>query len=404
MKEPREPTTQIPLLDLKAQYHTIRDEVRQAIDEVLESQHFILGPAVRRFEEEAASFLQCRATIGVASGSDALLLSLMALGIGSGDAVVVPPFTFFSTASAITRVGATPIFVDIDPESCLIDLKALAAIVDGRCQPHPKGPGLLEKKSHLQVKAILPVHLFGQSCPMGALLPLTEKYHLWIIEDVAQAFGAWVSLPDGVSKAAGTVGGVGCFSFFPSKILGGVGDGGLVATNHSELAEKIRMLRVHGQNSKYHHQLLGINSRLDSIQAAVLSVKLRYIERWCAERIERARLYQDLFAATGLVGDRIIGLPSLGTGKSHVFNYYVVRVQRRDELRGYLAEHGIQTEVYYPLPLHLQPSFAQLGYHTGDLPNAELVSSQVLALPMYPELAPKGQEVVVQKIVDFYRQ
>ncbi len=394
----------VPILDLKAQYHGIRAEVRQAIDEVLESQLFILGSVVQRFEEQAASYLQCSAAIGVASGSDALLLSLMALGIGASHAVLVPPFTFFSTVSSIMRLGATPIFVDIDPESCLMDPSEVETALEERSRPHPDGQGLIELKSQRQIKALLPVHLFGRSCSMAPLLSLARRHHLHIVEDVAQAFGAHVLLSQGVSKPAGTVGDLGCFSFFPTKNLGGIGDGGLVVTDRRELAEKVRMLRVHGASSKYHHEAVGLNSRLDAIQAAVLSVKLRHLNQWCEQRIQRARIYQSLLSATGLVGNKIMSLPALGDGKSHVFNHYVIRVQQRDDLKRYLGEHGIHAGVYYPLPLHLQPCFAHLGHRKGDFPNSELVASQVLALPIYPELTSEQQETVVQKVTDFYRR
>lgn len=377
----------IPLLDLKAQYRRIGAEVRRAIEEVLDSQRFILGSVVEEFEDEAASYLECVSAVGVASGSDALLLSLMALGVGPGDRVVVPAFTFFSTASAATRLGATPVFVDVDAEACLIDPKEVERVLEER-----------------PAKAVLPVHLFGRSCPMAELMALAKKYRLHIVEDAAQAFGAQVRLSPQVSKAAGTVGDAGCFSFFPTKTLGGIGDGGLVASDNGELGKKIRMLRVHGQNSKYHHELVGLNSRLDAIQAAVLRVKLRYIDQWCRERIERAKLYNDLFAATGLVGSEVISLPPVSENRSHVFNYYVIQVRRRDELREYLGQNGIQTEVYYPLPLHLQPCFSFLGYRKGDFPRAELASSRVVALPMYPELAPTEQEFVVEKVRAFYRR
>lgn len=394
----------IPLLDLKAQYQSIRTEVRQAIDEVLESQQFILGPTVKRFEAQAATHLQCGAAIGVASGSDALLLSLMALGIGAGDAVLVPTFTFFSTVSSITRLGATPIFVDIDPESCLLDVKKVEAFLEERCKPHPDGQGWIESASQRRIKAILPVHLFGQSCSMAPLVAIARRYHLRIVEDVAQAFGARALLSPGVAKPAGTIGDLGCFSFFPTKTLGGIGDGGLVVSDQKDLADRVRMLRVHGANSKYHHQAVGLNSRLDAIQAAVLMVKLRHVDEWCEERIERARRYQKLFSETGLVGEQIIGLPPSSSGKGHVFNYYVIRVEQRDDLWRYLGKRGIQTEVYYPLPLHLQPCFAHLGYHKGNFPNAELAAAQVLTLPMYPELTPEQQEVVVWESRNFYRK
>lgn len=394
----------IPLLDLKAQYRRIGAEVRQSIDEVLESQQFILGPVVDRFEEQAASYLRSAAAIGVASGSDALLLSLTALGIGAGHAVLVPPFTFFSTVSSVTRLGATPIFVDIDPDTSLIDPEAVEFFLEQRCRPHPDGRGLIDPKSQCQIKAILPVHLFGQSCSMESLTSMAERHHLHIVEDVAQAFGARATPSAGNSKAAGTIGDLGCFSFFPTKTLGGLGDGGLVVADKKELAEKVRILRVHGQSSRYHHQAVGLNSRLDAIQAAVLSVKLRYIDQWCEERIQRARLYRELFSATGLVERQILKLPLLREGRSHVFNYYVVHAQRRDHLKRYLAEHEIQSEVYYPLPLHLQPCFAYLGYRKGDLPHSELTASKVLALPIYPELTPEQQETVVQTVADFYRR
>ncbi len=394
----------VPLLDLKAQYLGIKDEVRQAIDEVLESQQFILGPGVQRFEDQVASYLQCGAAIGVASGSDALLLSLMALGIGPGNAVLVPPFTFFSTVSAITRLGATPMFVDIAPQSCLMDPKEVEAVLAERCRPNPDGRGLIDTKTQRQIKAMLPVHLFGQCCSMAPLVSLAHRHQLHIVEDVAQAFGARAWLSEGVSKAAGTIGDLGCFSFFPTKNLGGIGDGGLAVTDDKELADKVRMLRVHGQNSKYHHEAVGLNSRLDALQAAILSVKLRYIDQWCEERTQRARFYQSLFSATGLVGDKIVSLPALGDGRSHVFNQYVIRVQQRDGLKQYLDKEGIQTAIYYPLPLHLQPCFSYLGYDSRDFPNSELVASQVLALPMFPELTSEHQEAVAQKITEFFRK
>ena len=239
---------------------------------------------------------------------------------------------------------------------------------------------------------------------MAPLVAVAQRYQLRIVEDVAQAFGARAPLAPGVARPAGTIGDLGCYSFFPTKTLGGMGDGGLVASNQQELADKVRMLRVHGENSKSHHQEIGLNSRLDAIQAAVLMVKLRHIDQWCEERIERARLYQSLFSATGLVGNQIISLPSLSSGKGHVFNCYVIRVRQRDALKRYLDEQGIQTEIYYPLPLHLQPCFSHLGGRRGDFSNSEQAASQVLALPMYPELPLEQQEMVVEEIKNFYRQ
>src|SRR5258706_851091 len=287
----------IPILDLQAQYQTIRDEARRAIDEVLESQQFVLGPAVEKFEREAAAYLGGKHAVGVASGSDALLLALMALGIGPGDGVIVPPFTFFATVSAITRLGATPLFADIDPESVLLDVKQVETLLTDR------------KKPVARIQAVLPVHLFGRIAPMAELAALAAAHSLHIVEDVAQAFGARAG-----AKAAGAIGDLGCFSFFPSKNLGGAGDGGLILTDRPELAEKLRLLRAHGESSKYRHELVGLNSRLDSIQAALLSVKLRRIDAWCEERIRRAGRYGELFRAAGLVGNGVRAVPAAGAG------------------------------------------------------------------------------------------
>lgn len=389
----------VPFLDLKAQYREIKIEIRQEIDQVLESQAFILGTGVRRFEERVASYLTCRHAIGVASGSDALLLSLMVLGVGPGDGVLVPSFTFFATASCIVRLGATPVFVDVDPQSCLIAPSEVELLLEKGCQPSPSGEGTLHRRSKSRLKVLIPVHLFGQSCSMSDLCSLAERHRLRIVEDAAQAFGCQASLNQG-----GTLGDLGCFSFFPSKTLGGIGDGGLVVTNQDDLAAEVRRLRVHGQDSCYHHEAVGINSRLDVIQAAVLQVKLRYLDRWINERIRCAETYHRLFSETGLVGERVLSLPASGNGKRHIFNYYVIRVQQRDPLKNYLAELGIETQVYYPVPLHLQPCFDYLGYRSGDFPNAELIASQALALPIYPELTTKHQETVVQGIADYFHK
>jgi len=392
----------IPIVDLRAQYAGLRSEIRQAMDEVLESQQFILGPAVRRFEEQMAGYLGCAHAIGVASGSDALLLALMALETGPGDAVLVTPFTFFSTVSAITRLGATPLFVDIDPDSYLISPQALESFLAQRGQSGPGG-ATMDVRTGLRIKALLPVHLFGQSCAMEKLTSLARQYHCPIVEDVAQACGARTAV-GGQLPFAGAIGSFGCFSFFPSKNLGGLGDGGLVTTGDRELAAKVRMLRMHGENAKYHHQVIGINSRLDSLQAAALSVKQRHLEPWCRQRIERAQSYHRLFGASGLVGDQVLRIPPTTTDRSHVFNNYVVSVRRRDELKEFLAEQGIQSEVYYPVPLHLQACFAGLGYQKGDFPQAERAAAEVLALPLYPELTAAQQQTVVGAIADFYRR
>ncbi|MGH7816428.1 MAG: DegT/DnrJ/EryC1/StrS family aminotransferase [Candidatus Binatia bacterium] len=391
----------IPIVDLGAQYGQIRDEVRRAIDEVVESQQLILGPAVTRFETEMADYLHCGHAVGVASGSDALLLALMALDIGSGDAVITTPFTFFSTVSSITRLGATPLLVDIDDDDYLLSAKALGQLLSER--------GLIrdgvtiDRQSGLRMKALLPVHLFGQCCAMVELVALAKQFGMKIVEDVAQACGARMEINRQV-KFAGTIGDLGCFSFFPSKTLGAFGDAGLVTAETNELAARLHMLRMHGESSKYHHDVTGINSRLDSLQAAVLSVKQKYLETWCEERIERAGVYHRLLNQSGLLGDCILAIPPASADKSHVFNNYVIRAHRRDELKQFLSENGIQSEIYYPLALHLQKCFADLGHQPGDFPLAELAARQVLALPLYPELTVDQQETVVDKIHAFFRR
>ena len=389
----------IPIVDLGAQYAKLRAEIGQAIDEVLESQQFILGPAVTRFEEQMAAYLGCGFAVGVASGSDALLLALMALEIKPGDGVIVTPFTFLSTVSAITRLGATPLFVDIDAENYLLSAKGVEAFLDRRRRI--ENGKTADGETGLRITALIPVHLFGQCYAMAEFVSLAEKYHLRIVEDVAQACGARTTIA-GQTKFAGAIGALGCFSFFPSKTLGGFGDGGLVTTDDKELAEKLRMLRMHGENTKYYHQVTGINSRLDSLQAAVLLVKQRYLEEWCEQRIQRAQLYHRLFMESGLVGDKVLRIPGTTTARSHVFNNYVISARLRNELKKFLGEGGIQSEVYYPVPLHLQPCFAGLGYKNGDFPQAELAATQVLALPLYPELTPAQQQTVVQTIQQFY--
>jgi dTDP-4-amino-4,6-dideoxygalactose transaminase len=391
----------IPIVDLSAQYVKIREEVRNAIDEVADSQQFILGPAVKRFEQQMADYLQCDFTVGVASGSDALLLALMTLGVGPGDGVIVSPFTFFSTVSAITRVGARPLFVDIDSDSHLLSAQGVERFLDerGRIQ----NGHAVDTRTGLCIKALLPVHLFGQCCAMGEFFALAEKYEFHIVEDVAQACGARMSI-GGETKFAGTIGALGCFSFFPSKTLGGFGDGGLATTNDKEIAQKLRMLRMHGESKKYYHELTGINSRLDSLQAAVLAVKQKYLEAWCDLRIQKANHYDQLFRQSGVVDNRLIRLPPPTADKSHVYNNYVIRAKRRDELKQFLAEQGIQSAIYYPVPLHLQTCFADLGYKKGEFPKAELAAREVLALPFYPELTPAQQECVVENIGAFFRR
>lgn len=392
---------QIPIVDLRAQYRKIHKQVRRAIDEVNDSQQFILGPAVSQFEAQMASYLRCEHAVGVASGSDALLLALMALDIGPGDAVITTPFTFFSTVSSITRLGARPLFVDIDPDTYLISARGIEKLLKQRGEIEAHGR-TRDGKTRLNIKALLPVHLFGRCCAMNELTDLARTYHLQIVEDVAQACGARMMVGD-TTKFAGTIGDLGCFSFFPSKNLGGFGDGGMVCTNSHELAENLSMLRRHGERTKYFHEVTGLNSRLDSLQAAVLAIKQQYLETWCEERIRRAEKYRELFGKSTLLGNGLTSIPQSVTDKSHVFNNYVIGAERRDELKQFLAGRGIQTEIYYPLPLHLQNCFAELGYKKGDFPHAELTSSHVLALPLYPELTLVQQKTVVGAIRDFYR-
>jgi dTDP-4-amino-4,6-dideoxygalactose transaminase len=390
----------IPIVDLRAQYRSLRREVHDALDDILESQQFILGPAVGRFEHQAAAYLHCNFAVGVASGSDALLLALMALDVGPGDGVVVPPFTFFSTVSAITRLGATPLFVDIHSENYLISVPEIEAFLTH----HARRSGEYTRGTQTgSIKALLPVHLFGQCCDMAALLSVAQKYSFRVVEDVAQAYGAQAHITN-QTKFAGTIGDVGCFSFFPSKNLGGYGDGGLICSDDAEITKRLRMLRAHGESEKYYHDLTGINSRLDSIQAAVLGVKQRYIEEWRDRRIERAQTYYHLFMESDLMGEHVRQIPALVQDRSHVFNNYVIAVEHRDNLKRFLAAAGIQSEIYYPVPLHLQRCFAHLGYHKGDFPQAELAATRVLALPLYPELTTAQQEKVVGTIEKFFRR
>ena len=392
----------VPLLDLTAQYAAIEAEVRQAIDAVLESQRFVLGPNVSAFETEVARCCQSPHAIGVASGSDALLLALMAIGLGHGDEVITTPFTFFATAAAVVRLGGVPVFVDIDPTTFNLAVEQVKARVTSR------------------TKAIIPVHLYGQCADMAPLLALAREHGLTVIEDAAQVIGAEYLLPQGGPNSsdtagtwvrAGAMGDLGCLSFYPSKALGAYGDAGMVLARDPALAERVRTLRTHGGSGKYRHDLVGVNSRLDELQAAVLRVKLRYLEDWIAARQARASRYDQLFQEARLAGTpdewddgHPVVVPVVAPSCTHIFYVYAVRVRQRDRLRAYLSEHGVGTEVYYPLPLHLQPCFASLGYRIGDFPAAEQAAEESLALPMYPELSEAQQVYVVQQVADFYHQ
>jgi len=368
----------VPFLDLKAQFATIRTEINTAVLKVLESQHFILGPEVEGVESAMRQYVGAKFAIGCASGSDALLLSLLALGVDVGDEVITTPFTFFATAGAIARVKARPVFVDIDEATFNLDSRQLEAAITSR------------------TRAILPVHLFGLPADMTAIMRIARVHRLPVIEDAAQAIGAWHR-----GKAVGNIGTMACFSFFPSKNLGGAGDGGMITTNSSELSERLRLLRVHGSRRRYEYELLGINSRLDALQAAILTVKLRYLDEWTAARQHHAQWYREAFSSlAGLRG--AIQAPVEPDGCVHVYNQFVIRAQERDALREHLRQAGIGTEIYYPSPLHLQPAFAYLGYSKGDFPRAEVACERVLALPIFPEMSEEQQQTVTDEIANFY--
>lgn len=374
----------VPLLDLKKQYRTIREEVLDITEKIYESQHFILGPHVEALEKDIADYCDTTYAVGVSSGSDALLISLMAAGIGPQDRVVTSPYTFFATGGAIARVGATPVFVDIDPKTYNMDPEMLKSMLAGL----PKG----ERRT---IRAVMPVHLYGQCVDMSPILGIAEENGWIVIEDAAQAIGAEYR-----NQRAGSMGAFGCFSFFPSKNLGAFGDGGIVTTNDGQLNHKLRMLRGHGMEPKYYHSYVGGNFRLDSLQAAVVRIKLKYLDKWTEARCNNAEAYRELFADVGL--EPFIRSP-IDRGDRHIYNQFVIAVsEKRDELRQFLTDAEIGTEIYYPLPLHLQKCFSQLGYKRGDLPNSEKAAEQTLALPIFPELTPDQQAYVVEKIKAFY--
>jgi dTDP-4-amino-4,6-dideoxygalactose transaminase len=397
--EPR--TMPVPLLDLKAQYATIRAEVREAIDRVADSQHFILGPEVEALEKEVAEYSQCQFGIGVSSGSDALLVALMAIDLKPGDEVITTPYTFFATAGAVARLGGKSVFVDIDPATYNIDPAALEAAVTDR------------------TRAIIPVHLYGQMADMDPIMEVAARHNLIVIEDAAQAIGS-----EHRGRRAGSIGHLACFSFFPSKNLGGFGDGGMVTTNDPELADCVKLLRNHGYRPKYYNKVVGGNFRLDAIQAAVLRVKLRYLDGWTDARQRNAARYRELFeqaelsirpdtlaelrnearANGGSPLDRAAGvvLPQEKADARHIYNQFVVRSGRRDELIAFLKARQIGTEIYYPVPMHLQECFADLGYAAGDFPESESAAAETLALPIYPELTDEMMASVVQSIADFH--
>ena len=389
-----EAMTKVPLLDLKAQFAQIRAEVMPVIDQVCAGQHFILGEHVRALEEEIAHYCAASAGIGVSSGTDALLLALMAFRLGTGDEVITSPFTFFATAGTIARSGARPVFCDIDPLTFNLSPVAVQAFINDHCAVQREG--LINRATGGRIKALMPVHLYGQSADMDPLMAIARQHRLKVIEDAAQAIGT--EYKGGVRS--GTIGDVGCFSFFPSKNLGAFGDAGLCTTNDPELAENMRVLRVHGGKPKYYHALIGGNFRIDELQAAVLRVKLKYLDGWTEGRQRNAAYYDAAFADAGLGAK--LRTPLAIAGYRHIFNQYVVRAQNRDALKARLSERGIGSEIYYPVPLHLQKCFAYLNYRAGDFPQSELAAGETLALPIYPELEPRQLAHVVATIAEFY--
>ncbi len=370
--DPTSTQTPIPLLDLKAQYDSICDEVRPVIDAVCQSQRFIGGPEVVKCEEEVAAYCGCAHGVGVSSGTDALLCGMMALGIGRGDEVIVPSFTFFATAGCVWRLGARPVFVDVHPETGNITAELIE-------------PAITER-----TKLIIPVHLFGQCAEMDPILELAGSRSIAVLEDAAQSIGATHQ-----GRQAGSMGRMGALSFFPSKNLGAFGDGGMIVTNDESLAAKCRMLRDHGASPKYYHRCVGGNFRLDALQAAVIRVKLRHLDDWSAKRAANAALYDRLFAGSD------VRTPRITEGNTSIYNQYVIRVPRRDELRAHLTASSIGAEVYYPVPLHLQECFAELGGKVGDLPTCERAAAEVLALPIYPELTDADQRRIAETILSF---
>jgi dTDP-4-amino-4,6-dideoxygalactose transaminase len=382
---------QVPLLDLKAQYAAIRPELDAVVAEVMASQQFILGPQVQACEQAVASYSGCAHGIGVSSGTDALLVCLMAEGIGAGDEVITSPYTFFATAGSIARLGAKPVFVDIDPVTYNLRVDQIAA------------------KITAHTRAIIPVHLYGQMADMDAVMQVAQKHRLVVIEDAAQAIGA-----EDKGRRAGSIGHYGCFSFFPSKNLGAAGDGGMVVTQDAQRAEKVRRLRGHGMQPKYYHQLIGGNFRFDTLQAAVVLAKLPHLDGWTSGRQRNAERYNRLFKETGLAiadssqrvsqakGAPCLFLPKVVASR-HIFNQYVIRTARREQLRAALQAKGIGTEVYYPVPLHLQECFAYLGYRAGAFPESEGAAAETLALPIFPELSEPQARYVVDCIAEFLR-
>jgi len=387
---------QVPLLDLKPQYQPLEAEIQAVIAKVCASQWFILGPAVKELEASVAAYSQCRYGIGVSSGTDALLLALMALEIGHGDEVITSPFTFFATAGTIARAGARPLFCDIDPVSFNLSPATVESFIEKHCER--RGNQLINRNSGGRIKAIMPVHLYGQVADMLPLLDIARRYGLKVIEDAAQAIGA----EDDDHNRACSYGDVGCLSFFPTKNLGAFGDAGMCVTNDAALAARMEILRVHGGKPKYYHAFIGGNFRIDELQAAVLNVKLKHLDEWSAGRQRNAAFYNGAFGRAKL--GEALETPYAALGFRHIYNQYVVRVRDRDALRKYLSAAGVGTEIYYPVPLHLQACFAYVGHKAGDFAQSERAAAETLALPIYPELTETQLQYVVDTITAFYRE
>jgi dTDP-4-amino-4,6-dideoxygalactose transaminase len=378
----------VPLLDLKKQYDTIKTEIREATEEVFDSQRFIMGPRVEELEEQIAEYSGCRFGVGVSSGTDALLISLMSAGIGPGDMVITTPYTFFATVGAIVRAGARPLFADIREDTFNLDPELLEMTLLS-----------LPEEEKEKAKAVIPVHLYGQCADMEPILNLAEKFGLTVIEDAAQAIGAVYKRPEIGTKRAGSMGLYGCFSFFPSKNLGAFGDGGMVTTSDPEVYDRLKKLRNHGASPKYYHAIIGGNFRLDALQAAILTVKLRYLDQWTEKRQENAARYRTLFHKEGLEEVR---LPD-EKEERHIYNQFVIRVPgKRDALRSFLSEQGVGSEIYYPVPLHMQACFKSLGYKREDFPLSVAAAETSLALPVFPELTSEQIRYVVDMIAQFF--
>jgi dTDP-4-amino-4,6-dideoxygalactose transaminase len=394
-KDATQAAMQVPLLDLKPQYEPLAAQMRAALDKVCASQHFILGPAVKKLEADVAAYSQCRFGIGVSSGTDALLLALMALEIRAGDEVITSPFTFFATAGTIARAGARPVFCDIDPATFNLSAASVQAFISGHCEE--RGGELIHTATGGRVRALMPVHLYGQVADMPALMAIARRYGLRVIEDAAQAIGS----ADAEARRACSFGDIGCLSFFPTKNLGAFGDAGMCVTNDAALAERMEILRVHGGKPKYYHALIGGNFRIDEMQAAVLNVKFPHLDAWSAGRQRNAAFYDAAFARAKLGAS--VQTPRADARARHIYNQYVLRVANRDALRQHLSARGVGTEIYYPVPLHLQQCFAYLGGGSGDCPESERAAHETLALPIFPELNESQLQYVVDSVATFYR-